>query len=228
MVGVAPRRPPANYSCHLQTLRAIRKSQANASRLGLQWPSTALTGTQTKRRGAQRQIVSLRFSAPSAVLSHNIVPFREDFYHGWTRIHTDGKEGRTMLDTNCADYRQLNLRQFAKFASPRYPCLSVFIRVHPWLKKKLCGSAALCLCVNFVHRLRAGFPSVRRSGASAERHILLLHFSDGGFLPKAATLRNSRASALLLFKVKAMTGGFRVNPTRFLRTRTVISPDGFD
>jgi hypothetical protein len=30
-------------------------------------------------------------------------------------------------------------------------------------------------------------------GVSAERRILLLHFSDGGFLPKAATLRNSRS-----------------------------------
>ena len=30
------------------------------------------------------------------------------FYHGWTRIHTDGKEGSTMLDTNRANYRQLN------------------------------------------------------------------------------------------------------------------------
>jgi hypothetical protein len=28
---------------------------------------------------------------------------------------------------------------------------------------------------------------------SAERRILLLHFSDGGFLPKAATLRISRS-----------------------------------
>jgi hypothetical protein len=27
--------------------------QANASRPGLRWPSTALTGTQTKRRGAK-------------------------------------------------------------------------------------------------------------------------------------------------------------------------------
>jgi hypothetical protein len=27
------------------------------------------------------------------------------FYHGWTRIHTDWKEGSTMLDTNCANYR---------------------------------------------------------------------------------------------------------------------------
>jgi hypothetical protein len=31
------------------------------------------------------------------------------------------------------------------------------------------------------------------SGVSAERPILLLHYSDGGFLPKAATLRNSRS-----------------------------------
>ena len=31
------------------------------------------------------------------------------------------------------------------------------------------------------------------SGVSAERRILPLHFSDGGFLPKAATLRNSRS-----------------------------------
>jgi hypothetical protein len=33
----------------------------------------------------------------------------------------------------------------------------------------------------------------RRSGVPAERRILLLHFSDGGFLPEAATLRNSRS-----------------------------------
>jgi hypothetical protein len=33
----------------------------------------------------------------------------------------------------------------------------------------------------------------RRSGAPAERRILLLHFSDGGFLPKAATRRNSQS-----------------------------------
>jgi hypothetical protein len=33
----------------------------------------------------------------------------------------------------------------------------------------------------------------RRGGVSAERRILPLHFSDGGFLPKAATLRNSRS-----------------------------------
>jgi hypothetical protein len=33
----------------------------------------------------------------------------------------------------------------------------------------------------------------RRSGVSAERRILLLLFSDGGFLPKAATRRNSRS-----------------------------------
>ena len=33
----------------------------------------------------------------------------------------------------------------------------------------------------------------RRSGVPAERRILLLQFSDGGFLPKAATLRNSRS-----------------------------------
>jgi len=33
----------------------------------------------------------------------------------------------------------------------------------------------------------------RRSGVSAERRILLLHFSDGGFIPKAATPRNSQS-----------------------------------
>jgi hypothetical protein len=33
----------------------------------------------------------------------------------------------------------------------------------------------------------------RRSGVPAERRIPVLHFSDGGFLPKAATRRNSRS-----------------------------------
>jgi hypothetical protein len=32
------------------------------------------------------------------------------FNHGWTRIHTDWKVGGTMLDTNCANYQQLNSR----------------------------------------------------------------------------------------------------------------------
>ncbi|MGD0208973.1 MAG: hypothetical protein ABSC89_15335 [Verrucomicrobiota bacterium] len=58
------------------------------------------------------------------------------FYHGWTRIHTDGKEGSTMLDTNRANYCQLN----SLIREIRISPLSVFIRVHPWLKKKLCGS----------------------------------------------------------------------------------------
>jgi hypothetical protein len=30
------------------------------------------------------------------------------FYHGYTRMDTDGKEGSTRLDTDCANYRQLN------------------------------------------------------------------------------------------------------------------------
>ncbi len=40
----------------------------------------------------------------------------------------------------------------------------------------------------------SGWPDARsdRCGVSAERRILLLQFLDGGFLPKAATLRNSR------------------------------------
>ena len=46
------------------------------------------------------------------------------FYHGWTRIHTEEKERSTMFDTNCANYRQLNSRQFAKFASRPYPSRS--------------------------------------------------------------------------------------------------------
>jgi hypothetical protein len=43
-------------------------------------------------------------------------------------MDTDWKKGSTMLDTNCANDRQLNSRQFVKFASRPYPCLSVFIR----------------------------------------------------------------------------------------------------
>ena len=35
--------------------------------------------------------------------------------------------------------------------------------------------------------------AVVRSGDSAERRILLFHFSDGGFLPKAATTREGNA-----------------------------------
>ena len=37
----------------------------------------------------------------------------------------------------------------------------------------------------------------RRSGVPAERHILPLHFSDGGFLPKAATLRHEAEKSIL-------------------------------
>ena len=44
------------------------------------------------------------------------------FYnHRWTQMDTDGKDGSTVFDANCANYRQLNSRQFAKFASRPYP-----------------------------------------------------------------------------------------------------------
>jgi hypothetical protein len=36
---------------------------------------------------------------------------------------------------------------------------------------------------------------LRRSGVPAERRILFLHFSDGGFLPKAATARGVNAAS---------------------------------
>jgi len=55
-------------------------------------------------------------------------PSEKIFYHGWTQIHTDWKDGGTMPDPNGANDRQLDSRQFAKFASRSYPCLSVSIR----------------------------------------------------------------------------------------------------
>jgi hypothetical protein len=57
-----------------------------------------------------------------------------------------------MLDKNCANYRQLNSRN-SRLA---------LIRVHPWLKKKLCGSLRpRRLCVEGVSvwlRLRRAVP----------------------------------------------------------------------
>src|SRR5208282_3008253 len=49
---------------------------------------------------------------PAALQCHLMTSFPSEkiFYHGGTRIHTDGKAGSTMLDTNCANYRQLNSR----------------------------------------------------------------------------------------------------------------------
>jgi len=44
------------------------------------------------------------------------------FNHGWTRMDTDWEKGRTMLDTNFANDRQLNSRlAFVRV----YPCPSV-------------------------------------------------------------------------------------------------------
>ena len=67
-------------------------------------------------------LASLQCYLTTSFLSEKI------FYHGWTRIHTDRKEGSTRLDPNCANYRQLNSRQFAKFASRPCPCLFVSLR----------------------------------------------------------------------------------------------------
>jgi hypothetical protein len=45
--------------------------------------------------------------SPAALQCYLMTSFLSEkiFYHGWTRIHTDWKEGSTMLDTNCANYR---------------------------------------------------------------------------------------------------------------------------
>ena len=53
--------------------------------------------------------------------------------HGFTRIGKRGAPGLPEL----ANYRQLI---FASIREIRVTPLSVFIRVHPWLRKKLCGS----------------------------------------------------------------------------------------
>lgn len=47
-----------------------------------------------------------------------------------------------MLDANCANYRQLNSRQFTKFASRPYPCPSV-VKNFPCLAPLLLGAFAL-------------------------------------------------------------------------------------
>ena len=48
---------------------------------------------------AKTSFASLQCYLMTSFLSEKI------FHHGWTRIHTDGKEGSTTLDTNCANYR---------------------------------------------------------------------------------------------------------------------------